>query len=117
MLAEPQGAMGNNTHYGSTDLYLAKFDSQGELVWDKQWGGNSSDFARDLAVDDAGNSYVLTRSSIAKYDTDGTELWTEALGIGASDWAYAIELDPEGNCYATSRTRESIGAPNAGPDA
>jgi len=113
LLAEPQGRLGD-THYGSSDLYLAKFDTRGELVWDKQWGGSSVDYTCDLAVDAAGNSYVASRQSIAKYDTDGTQLWAAALDRGLSDWPYAIELDSEGNCYVTSRTSTSLGGPNAG---
>jgi Beta-propeller repeat len=43
----------------SSDIFVAKYDSNGFLVWAKRAGGTSgSDQGRRIALDDSGNSYV-----------------------------------------------------------
>jgi len=43
---------------GSTDIFVARYDGNGELVWAKQAGGITVDVGRGIAVDTSGNSYV-----------------------------------------------------------
>jgi len=43
---------------GSTDLYLAKFDSAGTHVWSRHFGDIGSQFGRSVAVDAGGNAYL-----------------------------------------------------------
>ncbi len=46
------------TSAGGIDIFVAKYDAAGALVWAKRAGGTGSDFGRGTAVDGSGNSYV-----------------------------------------------------------
>jgi len=111
--------------YGSTDIYRAAFNQDGDLLWAYQDSGESWEEGVDIAVDRDGNSYIIgvfdstvtfgingpkqeIRTSsingeifIAKYDTDGGLLWVEQAGGSSSILGVAIDLDSENNVYVT----------------
>ncbi len=102
------------TSSGDMDIFVAKIDTNGNWQWATQAGGNSTDYAKAITVDDAGNSYVtgwlyetatfgsysLTGegSFVAKIDTNGNWLW--ATHAGGSQ-GHAITIDNAGNSYTT----------------
>jgi hypothetical protein len=54
---------------GLADLIFAKYSSSGSLVWAKQLGGQSSDAATDIAIDNNNNIYLTgTFFGTADYD-------------------------------------------------
>lgn len=63
--------------YGSSDLFLIKYDSQGNLLWGKVFGGTMSDTPLDVAVDESGHLYVsvLIQSTTMMNDTVYTAAW------------------------------------------
>ena len=46
------------TSDGDDDIFLARYDSTGALVWAKQAGGTSRDVSRRVYADASGNSYI-----------------------------------------------------------
>jgi len=116
------------TSRGDYDVYLAKYSSQGQLLWISQAGGTGREFVRSLAVDAAGNAYItgdfgtfnslgppvmvigsttLTGGSdfeemfLAKYDAQGNTLWArQSVGPGSS-WGSDVAVDGAGNVYLT----------------
>src|SRR5439155_1564249 len=92
------------TAAGSNDIFVAKYDSTGLLVWAKQAGGANVDGGDGIAVDSSGNSYVtgfffstatfgpgevnqtvLTAVGsddifVAKYDSTGLLVWAKQAG-------------------------------------
>jgi hypothetical protein len=83
------GNLDGQANAGSSDAYIAKYDSSGNKLWVKLLGTSSADGALSVAVDASGNAYITgdTNGSldgqanagssdtfIAKYATDGT-LW------------------------------------------
>ena len=46
------------TSAGSSDIFVAKYDRHGLLLWAKRAGGTNVDEGHGIAVDGAGNSYV-----------------------------------------------------------
>ncbi len=87
---------------GRSDIFLAKFNSEGQPVWAKQLGGVGNDVGKSVSLDAAGQIYLagsfertidftlekgttsLTASGtdifISKLDTNGNYLWTKHLG-------------------------------------
>lgn len=41
-----------------SDFFVVKFDSLGNVIWSKSFGGKSSDFGRSIDVDQFGNIYI-----------------------------------------------------------
>jgi Big-like domain-containing protein/pre-peptidase len=88
----------------SADVFVAKYNSSGALVWAKSASTFGYDESFGIAVDAEGNSYVaIVRSGIGaqvvKFDSSGSEVWTTTLPL--SGYAYAIALDAAGNSYIT----------------
>jgi len=114
---------------GMADVFLAKYDSSGSLLWTRQLGTSSNDFGNAVAVDGLGNAYVsgITYGSLAgpnaggsgdafltKYDSSGTLLWTRQFGTNNFDESNSVAIDYSGNVYISGRTAGSLGGPSAG---
>ncbi|TXC66631.1 hypothetical protein FSC37_14810 [Piscinibacter aquaticus] len=112
------------------DLFVAKYDRDGSLIWGRQLGTDTTDNAAGVATDAAGNIYLtgytfgsLDANSnagdadafLVKYDRDGVKLWTRQFGSVDQDIATAIAVDSTGHPYVVGRTVGALGgAPNAG---
>ena len=93
--------VGRTESYGSgaRDGYLLKYDSTGEIIWERLWGGTGYDSFDALIINDTEIYIAATRSGIihlVKYNTSGVLLWSSAGGYGS---AYCIGMDSEGNIY------------------
>ena len=105
------------TKAGSSDGFLFKLDSAGELVWVKSYGGSgATTYAYGMAVDAAGNVYLggnfmwanLTTPALTKIGTSdafafkidptGTTVWAKNFG-GTSVVANGVAVDAAGNVY------------------
>ena len=102
-----------NTSF-ATDIFLAKYDPNGNVLWAVQANGSAHDYVRGLKTDVLGNAYVtgyygsssLTFGNqtiqnsgspngdlyLAKYDPNGNILWVRnSEGSSNSDGARAVE--------------------------
>ncbi len=104
------------TSAGDRDIFVAKYDSAGNLAWVSQAGGTSGDYFHAIAIDAVGNSYItgtfqgsavfggttLTATTsyatfVAKLDAAGVPLWAKSAG-GADDGdGNGIAVDGTGN--------------------
>jgi len=120
------------TAAGDNDIFVAKYNSTGTLVWATSAGGTSSDQGFAIAVDGSGNSYVtgtyagtatfapgvtLTAVSgidvfVAKYDTNGTAEWATSMGDGGPEQGFGIAVDGSGNIYVTGVDSDTPGESN-----
>ncbi len=111
------------TSSGLFDVFLAKFNSSGALLWLKRAGGTGSDISHGLVVDGLGNVAIagefqgtakfdarsikaagLGDAFIAKYDAAGNNVWVHSGGSTTSfvgDPAKAIAADSNNNFYVT----------------
>ena len=113
---------------GEYDAYLTKFDSDGNLLWQKQFGKAGDDQAYSLHIDDADRIFIggYTTSNLqgknagsfdawlARYDQAGRQRWIQQFGTSDRDELYGLTSDSIGNLYATGITQGSAGALNAG---
>jgi hypothetical protein len=110
----------NLTSSGSTDIFIAKYDASGNVLWAKQAGGTVIDAGKNIAVDSSSNSYItgeflgsvtfdnITLTSngdydafIAKYDAFGNVLWARQSGGTGLEVGRGIAVDGSGNCFIT----------------
>jgi hypothetical protein len=111
------------------DMFVVKYDPNGQVLWAKSAGGSEDEYARDIAVDARGNVYVigefksdsLTLGSttlrrkgegdffrrsdifIVKYDPNGQVLWAKSVGGDDDEYAQSIAVDAGGNVYVTGK--------------
>jgi hypothetical protein len=114
---------------GEEDVFVSKFNTQGDLLWTRQIGTNKFDNPRAAAADGLGNVYITgvttglfggikIRSDadvfLAKFDADGNHLWTRQIGNQSSQWGYDIDVDGTGNVYVAGLTEGNWGGPLGG---
>ena len=117
--SQTRGTFAGQTRIGQDDAYLAKYDRNGTLLWVRQFGSTLQDIAAGVAVDAAGNAFVVGWSNgqlpeqsepnrgqdfyIAKFDTSGNRQWIRQSGSisATSDFAYGVAVDGAGNAYMT----------------
>lgn len=91
---------GGQIVHGDDDAYVAKYDTDGALVWARGLTPHSGAWAHDLAVSPSGQIYMVAYVNlyvqspqgatlsqgdvIASYDSDGTLRWAYALPLAAS---------------------------------
>jgi hypothetical protein len=111
-----------NSYASYTDIFLAKFDSNGNHLWSKKFGGSVDDYGRSVSVDSSGNVYItgyfksstidfgggaLNKTSwsdifLAKFDSNGNHLWSKSFGgSGNYNFGYSVSVDSSGNVYIT----------------
>ncbi|RIK79864.1 MAG: hypothetical protein DCC68_12120 [Planctomycetota bacterium] len=117
------------TNLAGTDGYIAKYDTDGNLLWTRILGttGDNDSFL-SVAVDAAGNVYgggvtngdLAAQNAgaldafVARYDREGNRVWTRQLGTSADEIGHNVRLDANGNVYTTGTTSGSLAGPNRG---
>ena len=106
---------------GSWDVYLVKYDAQGNHVWSRNFGGTSTDEANDIRIDGDGNVVItgkfwgtanfggpasLTSNGaydvfVAAYDSDGSHIWSRGFGSTGGDDGRGVIFDADGNVLVT----------------
>ncbi len=112
-----------NASPGYSDIFLVKYDSSGNVIWAKRFGGTNDDYGKSVAIDVYGNIYLvgafystsitfgtypITKSGtgynlfLTKYDSAGVVLWAKgAGGVTSNIYPDKIATDPSGNICAT----------------
>ncbi|MBI4823856.1 MAG: SBBP repeat-containing protein [Nitrospirae bacterium] len=113
------GSFEGSTNAGSADIFLIKYDTNGNMLWVRQMGTASDDIAYGVAVDKDGNAYVAGYTGggfdgnahmgswdifLIKYDSNGTKLWSKQAGTPSWDEAWAVAVDKDGNAYVAGYT-------------
>jgi hypothetical protein len=109
---------------GGHDVFVAKLDPTGQVVWGTSVGGGADEGVVGIAVDGGGNSYItgtfagtatfgsvaLTAAGeqdvfVAKLDPAGKVVWASRAGEASNDWVAGIGVDGAGNSYITGGFR------------
>lgn len=89
---------------GKEDVFVVKYNTEGKILWSKQFGTDSSDIARSIFINKNGDIYItgdtrgkLGKSTsgkndcfIMKLDTDGNKIFTTQFGSDKDDSGYCI---------------------------
>jgi Beta-propeller repeat len=91
---------------GAQDVYLRKFDTNGAVLWTRQFGTTGTDTSVDVTQDSSGNVYTLSIDSTAnfrvrKFNDSGTLLLT--ISNNASVTPAALGVDSTGNIFVLTR--------------
>jgi hypothetical protein len=118
---------------GSRTNYAAKYDASGKLVWAQQFGGDANEGSdRELAVDGAGNVYVvgsftgsatfgsttltsagMSDAFMTKLDASGNFIWAMKMGGANDDRGNGVAVDSSGNALIIADMSSTAGGSGA----
>jgi Ca2+-binding RTX toxin-like protein len=127
---------------GSYDIWIAKYNSNGEQLFINQFGSSASDEVQDITTDNFGNFYIAGGTSgeivqapvagldalLAKFDSNGNQIFavqfiaSETLpngginGIPSLNTATDVTVDSQGNAYVSGLTVAVDTIPQGGLD-
>lgn len=113
---------GSTQIYSSTtsdDAYIVKFDSNGDVEWDRTWGSGPYDCGIDVLEVESGGYLVVgntrryntTQSNdmfVAKYTSDGDLSWSTTWGGTDAEYGYSVIQAEDG--FVVTGLTESFGA-------
>lgn len=97
---------------GQTRVVLAKYSSDGSVLWVRDVGSSGSTETCGVGVDGNDNPLICGLSSsgsptgpfVAKYSPSGTQLWKKVMaGNNFFDEASGVDADADGNIYVAGR--------------
>src|SRR2546422_856027 len=84
----------NLTSSGGYDIFVAKYDNAGNVLWAQQAGSSLYD---DVGLAIGGDFDIF----VAKYDGTGELVWVNQAGGTLDDVGYGIAVDAAGNSFVT----------------
>lgn len=109
------------------EAFIAKIDSNGNLVWTQDFDSTSFSGGQDIVTDETSNSYVIgtflddvtlesqtllssgdTDIFVTKLDSNGNVEWSQKFGSTLSDTGNAIGLDSADNLYVTGSFEDTV---------
>jgi len=111
---------------GTADIFLAKYDSDGNVLWAKSAGKDSYDHSYSVTADTSDNVYITgdfrsdsiifdtiilinnnggSDAFLAKYSADGDIIWAKNVGVNGEDAGNDIICDLSNNVYLTGQFR------------
>lgn len=108
---------------GSYDYWVLKIDDQGDLVWEKSFGGTGIEISYDIAKTND-NAYVITGNTFSndldisknhgesdvwliKIDDNGNLLWEQTYGGSGFDAAENVTLSKDGGFILTGNSKST----------
>jgi len=92
------------TNHGGTDFWLVQFSAEGEIIWQKTYGGSDSDYP--CSIHETGDGGFIMAGKTISTDGDVTS------NHGIFDF-WAVKIDTSGDilwqqCYGGSRSEEAF---------
>ena len=92
----------------NADFLLVKCNSEGNIIWNRTWGGLGTDIAFKLALDSSDNIYLAgslnymepnSNICLVKYDSSGNKEWHRIRDEGNADIGWNVALDSSENIF------------------
>ena len=124
IVGETQGILGQAT-FGAQDAFVQQYDFSGNLLWTRQFGTPSADFAVGVTVG-GGGTYVVgytggqlpgqtplgqSDAYVRKYNSSGNDVWTTQFGTSAQDAAFGVS-SAGGDVYVSGCTNGKLPGQN-----
>ena len=113
---------------GQQDIFIAKYNASGTLLWARQAGGINSDLGNSVKFDNAGDVIVSGEFSgscsfntttlvsqagsidafVTKYDANGNLVWAKKGSGQYSDRGTGIAIDLQNNIYVSGMFSDTI---------
>jgi FlgD Ig-like domain len=116
-----------NATGADVDIFLVKFDPDGNHVWSYSFGDASTELSGSVAVDASGNIVwtgyffqtvnfggdVLTSTSVfdmylVKFGPNGNHIWSESYGLTGSELSTHLKVDASGNVVVGGRFNGTV---------
>jgi hypothetical protein len=116
---------------GSADIFVCKYDYNGNLIWARQSGGTKGDYGRSVAIDNLGNIIVVgdfigtaifgdseTITSrlddesdvfVAKYNASGNLIWVTGTSHIWGSCPTCVTIDGSGDIIVTGKIDTDFG--------
>ena len=104
---------------GDGDVYLARTDTDGNIVWSRTYGGDSDDDGQSLAMTRDGGYIIAAMSSsfgafswdvyVIRTDSLGNEIWSRTFGNDGDDRGHGVTRQSDGS-FAVAGWTSSFGA-------
>ncbi|GAH42330.1 unnamed protein product, partial [marine sediment metagenome] len=115
---------------GGWDVFLVKYNSDGNVLWSRQTGSAGHDYVYAATVDALGNAYICgsTKGDLAatnagyddvlliKYNSAGDLLWSRQIGTPEVDEGRGVAVDASGDVYVTGETSGNLARTRIGYD-
>ena len=98
----------------NSDLLLAKVNSNGTLIWKKQFGGNQNEIGKQIKEAPDGGFYIVGSSQsfgagsfdvcLIKVNINGEEEWMKTFGDSGFDYGQSIDINEHNELYITGAT-------------
>lgn len=127
----PGAGVNNLISNGSQDIFVAKYDINGQFAWSNSYGGAHNDRSRDILYGNDGYLYIvgeyadtvefdplLPNSTLVndtietiyllKLSSEGDYQWVRSFGYYGSEIVYGVAANATGNLYVTGSYLDSI---------
>lgn len=120
------GGSATVTNQGISDIYVVKFNSEGEAIWLKSYGGTGSAIGFDVDVDNNGHLFLVgqvqdscffendlitvdgTNALIMKLDSDGVIQWINSLGGNLTDVGRSVSVNNYNEIYVCGEFQDTM---------
>ncbi len=122
------GSVGAGASYGGDDVWIARYNQNGQRSWLSQIGTTANDKAEGAVVDANGNLLLAGTSTgnmaggnagstdawLRKYSSAGVLLWKRWLGTISPDTCHGVAVDAKGGVILVGDSQGAIGGASSG---